>query len=147
MDNGLFIYIYISFTSHKLQRNQRGRLQRTAPLRRAAQPRILRPSRPSLRTDLVGHDVQCWFRQLRRLQSYLQLTHTGWNSGIASLPLLDLVVAFPAGGQPIVLKMQQPSHGFLELHLDLKLLLAFFSPFGKDFSALNLGAFANEPTS
>ena len=53
---------------------QRGRLQRTQPLMRPESTHILRPSRPSevkLRNDLIGGPVKLWFRQLRRLQSYV----------------------------------------------------------------------------
>ena len=71
---------------HKLQRNQCGRLHRTAPMRRVPQSRILRPSRPSevaLRNDLVGHEVHSWFRQLRRLQSYLAAIRAGKQTAAA----------------------------------------------------------------
>eukprot|EP00438_Fugacium_kawagutii_P026601 Skav213727 [mRNA] locus=scaffold2563:115961:120707:+ [translate_table: standard] len=52
---------------------QKGRCQRTAPLRRPSVAHTVRPSRPSevsLRNDLAGSAVKSWFRQLRRLQSY-----------------------------------------------------------------------------
>ena len=53
---------------------QRGRLQRAQPLLRPESSHLLRPSRPSevqLRSDLIGGPVKLWFRQLRRIQSYV----------------------------------------------------------------------------
>lgn len=57
-----------------LQPGQKGRLQRSAPMFRDAQISCLKPSRPSevrLRCDLVGTQVKHWFKQLRRLQSFV----------------------------------------------------------------------------
>ena len=48
-----------------LQRSQRGRLQRTAPVYRAPPGQRLRPSRPSevlIRNDLIGTETIAWFR-------------------------------------------------------------------------------------
>lgn len=59
---------------NRLQPPQRGRLQRMAPVVCSATKSIPKPSRPSevvLRNDLIGSEVKLWFRQLRRLQSYL----------------------------------------------------------------------------
>lgn len=58
----------------RLQKGQQGRLQQTQPVRYAHNRPVLKPSRPSevaLRSDLIGADAKAWFRQLRRLQSYL----------------------------------------------------------------------------
>lgn len=79
----------------KLQRHQhqRGRLQRTAPLKCNSQCRLQRPSRPSevvLRNDLVGHDVQSWFRQLRRLQSYVAVIRAAKQTPAALTYRLEL---------------------------------------------------------
>ena len=57
-----------------LTKNQRGRLQRTHPLKRRCETLTLRASRPGeviMRNNLLGQETHCWFRQLRRLQSYL----------------------------------------------------------------------------
>lgn len=57
-----------------LQKSQRGRLQSSRPARHAEGRQILKPSRPSevaLRSDMVGSATKAWFRQLRRLQSYV----------------------------------------------------------------------------
>ena len=51
----------------------RGRSQRTAPLKHKPSPRSCRASRPGeveLVSDTVGAAVLCWFKQLRRIQSY-----------------------------------------------------------------------------
>ena len=58
-----------SLTSH-----QRGRLQQHSPQVQSLNRVAVKPSRPSevqLRNDLIGTSVKLWFRQLRRLQSYL----------------------------------------------------------------------------
>ena len=60
--------------ARKLLNSQKGRLSRTGPTKRLPSARVLRPSRPSevqLRNDLIGSEVKLWFRQLRRLQSYV----------------------------------------------------------------------------
>ena len=57
-----------------LTKNQQGRLQRTSPLKRRCETLTLRASRPGevqMRNNLLGQETHCWFRQLRRLQSYL----------------------------------------------------------------------------
>ena len=58
----------------KLQPQQQGRLQTIAPTARPTRIRHVKPSRPGevvLRDDVIGSSVKLWFRQLRRLQSYL----------------------------------------------------------------------------
>ena len=65
---------------HKLQPAQCGRLQPFAPQKRQAGCKLLRASRPSevvLRNDLIGTETRLWFRQLRRLQSYLAAIKAG----------------------------------------------------------------------
>eukprot|EP00435_Cladocopium_sp_Y103_P022352 s1742_g5.t1 len=60
--------------SASLTRNQKGRLQLQRPVKRQCQTLTLRSSRPgevAMRSQLLGHDTRLWFRQLRRLQSYL----------------------------------------------------------------------------
>ena len=60
--------------SGKLHAGQKGRLQRSSPQWRAAQTPLVRPSRSGevvLRNDLIGNDVKRWFKQLRRLQSFV----------------------------------------------------------------------------
>eukprot|EP00438_Fugacium_kawagutii_P027064 Skav214855 [mRNA] locus=scaffold16:296995:306518:- [translate_table: standard] len=57
-----------------LQASQRGRLQSTKPRRLHSRRTMVKPSRPSevaLRCDLIGSATKHWFRQLRRLQSYV----------------------------------------------------------------------------
>ena len=66
--------------NQKLQKAQTGRMQRTQPLLTVKGPSVLKPSRPSevlMRNDLIGKDVRVWFRQLRRLQSYLASVNAG----------------------------------------------------------------------
>ena len=65
-----------------LQKTQLGRLQRHAPLKCSGNT-MMKPSRPSevqLRNDLIGAPVRKWFKQLRRLQSYLASIATGNTS-------------------------------------------------------------------
>lgn len=60
--------------SGSLHAGQKGRLQRSSPVWRAAQAPLARPSRAGeveLRNDLIGNDVKRWFKQLRRLQSFV----------------------------------------------------------------------------
>ena len=60
--------------SRSLHASQTGRLQRHSPLWRPSQAHLVRPSREgevSLRNDLTGGAVKKWFKQLRRLQSYV----------------------------------------------------------------------------
>eukprot|EP00438_Fugacium_kawagutii_P005624 Skav235142 [mRNA] locus=scaffold1072:49794:54677:- [translate_table: standard] len=57
-----------------LQAHQRGRLQRCQPRANPTGRAFLRPSRPGevmLRSDLSGSATKLWFKQLRRLQSFL----------------------------------------------------------------------------
>ena len=57
-----------------LHPGQKGRLQRFAPQLRDCQIACVKPSRPSevrLRNDLVGTEVKKWFKQLRRIQSFV----------------------------------------------------------------------------
>ena len=57
-----------------LHPGQKGRLQRSVPLFRDCQVPCAKPSRPSevqLRNDLIGSEVKKWFKQLRRLQSFV----------------------------------------------------------------------------
>ena len=58
----------------KLTQNQMGRLQATKPVKRRCETLTLRASRPGeveMRSNLLGRETHCWFKQLRRLQSYL----------------------------------------------------------------------------
>eukprot|EP00438_Fugacium_kawagutii_P031979 Skav207040 [mRNA] locus=scaffold975:198961:208505:- [translate_table: standard] len=82
--------------SDSLQAAQRGRLQRTAPQLRPAQPSSIKASRPSevlLRNDLVGSSTKFWFRQLRRLQSFLHSARSGKTTVNATVYRLELWTA------------------------------------------------------
>eukprot|EP00435_Cladocopium_sp_Y103_P056205 s2024_g18.t2 len=77
----------------KLQRHQQGRLQQHQPCRRPEVASVLKPSRPSevvLRNDLIGCEVKMWFRQLRRLQSYLAAIKAGKCTNDAIVYRLEL---------------------------------------------------------
>lgn len=76
-----------------LQPGQKGRLQRSAPMFRECQISCLKPSRPSevrLRSDLVGTQVKQWFKQLRRLQSFVAAVRNMKNSVDAITYRLEL---------------------------------------------------------
>eukprot|EP00435_Cladocopium_sp_Y103_P044883 s401_g12.t1 len=78
---------------HQLHGHQRGRLQQFTPSLRAPAASVPRPSRPSevtLRNDLIGTEVKLWFRQLRRLQSYLAGIKAGKQTGEAIAYRLEL---------------------------------------------------------
>ena len=76
-----------------LTNNQRGRLQRTQPLKRQCHTLTLRSSRPgevTMQSHLLGQEVQWWFRQLRRLQSYLHAIKAGKMTVSAIVYRLEL---------------------------------------------------------
>ena len=77
----------------RLQRNQLGRLQRTKPVWRQPPVHHVKPSRPSevvIRNDLIGHETIAWFRQLRRLQSYVMAIANNKQTPVAIAYRLEL---------------------------------------------------------
>ena len=79
-----------------LQGHQKGRLQQTQPIRRRTSAPVLKPSRPSevvLRNDLIGSEVRHWFRQLRRLQSYVAAVRADKQTPAALAYRLELWAA------------------------------------------------------
>eukprot|EP00435_Cladocopium_sp_Y103_P039530 s1405_g10.t1 len=77
----------------RLMNLQKGRLQRTAPLLRPSAKRLLKSSRPGevvLRNTLLGSSVQQWFRQLRRLQSYVMASRNNKQTPAAIAYRLEL---------------------------------------------------------
>eukprot|EP00438_Fugacium_kawagutii_P032420 Skav234923 [mRNA] locus=scaffold840:956698:961575:+ [translate_table: standard] len=76
-----------------LDLNQRGRCQSSQPRWRPSVVTTLKPSRPSevsLRNDLAGTAVKSWFRQLRRLQSYVHAIVAGKQTPEALCYRLEL---------------------------------------------------------
>ena len=64
----------------RLSDHQLGRAQRTTPLTRSTEPARSRPTRPgeeALINDLLGAKVHQWYKQLRRLQSFLHAIQAG----------------------------------------------------------------------
>eukprot|EP00438_Fugacium_kawagutii_P034760 Skav225372 [mRNA] locus=scaffold329:102549:105833:- [translate_table: standard] len=72
---------------------QSGRCQTHAPRVRPVAAPVLKPSRPSevaLRNDLAGSAVKSWFRQLRRIQSYVHAVVAGKQTPDAICYRLEL---------------------------------------------------------
>ena len=76
-----------------LTKSQKGRLQRSTPVVREPQIGFLKPSREGevqLRHDLIGNEVKRWFKQLRRLQSYVASIRAGKTTPEALIARLEL---------------------------------------------------------
>ena len=77
----------------KLHPSHCGRASRLKPTKHSQNPMTIKASRPGelqLRTDFVGKAVILWFRQMRRIQSYLHAITAGKMTSAAVLYRIEL---------------------------------------------------------
>ena len=84
---------HISSNEGKLHPSHCGRASRLEPIKQAQTPMTIKASRPGelqLRTDFVGKAVILWFRQTRRIQSFLRAIAAGKMNPSAVLYRIEL---------------------------------------------------------
>lgn len=147
--------------NNNLTRNQKGRLQRTKPVKRLCQTSVLRASRPSevaMRNGLLGQEVHFWSKQLRRLQSYYHgvrankqtasaLAYRLENFGLPSFKPVASRLTLPPGGRPNLTCIKMDFASYLLRLLALPLQSACFTTSGRPMRSLSLGTCGNGASS